>query len=66
MEIQKQCQKRGIENGVEAPTPEPGASVSGEVIVEHPTWDRKAEHELHNLEIRDQALPPRPHPDGAQ
>jgi hypothetical protein len=62
MKINKKSQKRGIENGIEAPTPYPGAPRSGKVAIEHPTRHREAEQKLHNLNVRDQPLPLGPEP----
>lgn len=35
MKIKKKGQKRGVEEGIEAPAPNSGASGGGEVVVEH-------------------------------
>lgn len=59
MKIEKEGQKRGIEDSIEAPSPNPGASRSIEVIVKHETGNCEAKHELNNLEIGDGAFPGR-------
>lgn len=66
MEINKQGQQGGVEDGVEAPAPDTRASRSGEVVAEHQAGDEEAEHELHDLTVGHRLLPPRPQPDAAQ
>lgn len=57
MKVKKQVQKRGIENSVEAPTPNPGAPGSVKMQIQHPTRNRKTEHELHDLAVRHHPFP---------
>lgn len=66
MKINKKRQKRSVENGIEAPTPNSGATRPVKMQVQHPTRNRKAEHELHDLAVRDDPLPPGSDPDSAQ
>lgn len=57
MKINKKCQERGVENRIEAPTPYPAATRPSKMQVQHPARNRKAEHELHDLAVRDGPLP---------
>lgn len=66
MKIKKKRQQRGIEDGIEAPSPDSGAPRPGEMQVQHPTRNRKAENELDYLAVCDGALPPGAYPDGAE
>ena len=66
MKINEEGQKRSVENGIEAPTPDPGAPESGEMVIQHPNRHQKAKHELHNLTVGHPSLPPRPDPQCAQ
>ncbi|KAF7803644.1 hypothetical protein G2W53_042755 [Senna tora] len=68
VEINEKSQKRSVKNGVEAPTPYSGASGPGspKVVIQHHTRHRKAEHELHNLAVRNRPLPPGSDPHRAE
>lgn len=66
MKINKEGQERGIKNRIEAPAPNPGASGSGEVVVEHETRNCEAEDELDDLAVGDGALPGGADAEGAE
>lgn len=66
MEIKKESEKREIKNSIEAPTVEAGASRSEEMVIEHEERDSKAEQELQDLAIGDEAFPGRSNTDGGE
>lgn len=66
MKVNEKSQKWGVEDGIEAPSPYSGAPGPGEMQVEHPTRQRKAEQELDYLAVRDRPLPLGSDPNRAQ
>lgn len=66
MEIDEKSQKGGVENGIETPTQESGATRPGKMVIQHHTGDHEAEDELYNLTVGDQNLPPWTPPECAQ
>lgn len=66
MEVNEQAQKRGIENDIEAPSPNPGTARSGEVEVQHKPQNDEAGVKLQDLALRKGLLPLGTHPQCAR
>lgn len=66
MKMKKEGEKRGVEESIEAPSGDTGATGSGEVVVEHESGNGEAEEELENLAVGDGALPGGRDPEGAE